>query len=63
MDLSSLKISEIRDYFSIWRNDMISLHDYIRLREGYAQIWIPRSIAAKLREQKKQEVKVLIFEK
>jgi hypothetical protein len=33
MNLTSLKISELYDYFSIWRNDTISLNDYIRLRE------------------------------
>jgi hypothetical protein len=33
IDLTCLKISEICDYFSIWRNDIISLQDYIGLRE------------------------------
>jgi glutaredoxin 2 len=33
IDLTGLRIGEICDYFSIWRNNIISLQDYIGLRE------------------------------
>ena len=37
-NLTSLKISEILNYLSIWRNNTISLHDYIKVREDkYAE--------------------------